>query len=132
MNWYKKAQQQKVYDLDDSYLEIGHSGFNKGEYGCNYIWVFYKNGSFKTVKETDLVNNHGTWRTEGELESDYIYKGRVDTCRKIASLTACDVCLDSGMNPMNGAREAFCERMKHICESNIRQRFGNDITIREF
>lgn len=131
-NWYKRAQEQKVYDLDDSYLDIGHSGFNQGKYGCNYIWVFYKSGEFKAIEETDLINNHGTWKNEGALERDYIYKGRVDSCKKIASMTPCDTCLDSAIKPMNGAREAFCERMKHICKSNIYQRFGNNIIIREF
>ena len=131
-NWYKKAQGEQVYDLDNNYLNIGHSGFDKGEYGCNYIWVFYRNGSFKHTKETDLVNNHGTWRTEGELSDDYIYKGRVDTCNKIASLTACDTCFDRVSAPMNAAKEMYCAKMKEVCKSNIYQIFGNDITIREF
>ena len=130
MSWYKRAQ-ESVYDLDDNYLNIGHSGFNEGKYGCNYLWFFFKNGSFNFVKETDLVNNHGTWRNNSNLENNYIFKGRIDICKKIASLSGCDVCLSSD-TPTNGAREAFCERMKHMCMDNIHQKFGQDIRIREF
>jgi hypothetical protein len=130
MGWYVKAQEQK--DLYDNYFSIGHSGFNEGKYGCNYIWVFYKNGSFRVIEETDLVNNHGTWNIEGELQRDYIYKGRVDTCKKVASITACDFCFDSQMTPTNGTREMFCERMKHMCKDIIYKKFGNDIIIKEF
>jgi hypothetical protein len=132
MNWYKKAQRQKVYDLDDSYTNIGHSGLSEGIYGCNYIWVFYKNGSFKHTKETSLINSHEIWKIRGEISSDYIYKGRVDICNKIASLTACDVCFESIGVPTNAAREMFCIRMKEVCKNAIYQVFGNDITIREF
>jgi len=131
-NWYKKAQNEQVYDLDDNYLNIGHSGFEKGEYGCNYLWFFYRNGSFRHTKETDLVNNHGTWKVEGDLSDDYIYKGRVDTCKRMASLTACDACFNRNLMPMNAAREMYCKRMKEVCKNNIHQTFGNDIVIREF
>lgn len=131
MSWYKRAQ-NSVYDLDNNYLSVGHSGYNNGEYGCNHLWYFFNNGLLRNIPETERINNHGTWRTEGEIENGVLYKGRVDTCKKVASLTPCSDCYLSGNTPMNYAKEAFCERMKHMCIDKIHQKFGQDIRIQEF
>ncbi len=129
LGWYKRSQSSYNFE---NYLNIGHPGFDKGEYGCNYLWFFYKNGTFKHTKETESINNHANWQYEHELSGDYIYKGRVDACKKTASLTSCGGCLNYTKNTINIAKEMFCERLKDVCKNQIYRVFGNDIIIKEF
>jgi len=130
MSWYKRA---KTFNIDSNYLDIGHSGFLNQEYGCNHIYILTKEGQFLSIPETKEVSAHGYWlEKQYENNIQYIYKGRIDTCKKVASLTGTSNCHLGAYSHMNGSQEAFCERMKHLCKQQIYHRFGNDINIIEF
>jgi hypothetical protein len=138
MGWYailKKARNEKEYqDLDDQYLSIGHSGYLHGKYGGNYIWSYSLEDGFMAVPEEKEQETH--WEAEKnnpqflKIRKNEVYKGRVDTVRKIASLASCGKCTKK-MLEVHPLEQRRCEKIKGDVIQAITKEFGR-VSIREF
>lgn len=123
--WYKVAKNLDYVSKNvPTYFDVGHSGFFSGQYGCNHIWVLRKDGEFVCFEETPDFRFHNGKITE----MDDLFKGRVDACKKEASIVGIDICSPTYIEnlPMNEAR---CERMKTRAIKCIKDKFGQDIKI---
>lgn len=125
--WYSMAKlAYEEYDRPETYLEVGHSGFIDGKYGCNHIWAQDLNTGFKCVPETPEANTHD----KAQLSSNSVlYRGRVDTCRNIASINPSSACSRYGLQ-LNPRYEKVCARQCVLAMDNLKKQFGSKLDIR--
>lgn len=130
MNWYKRYKLSQYMD----YTDIGHTSpfeedlTNKVFSGCNQIWGIFTDESFKCYPETKEKDLH---ELHGIVGDNLVYKGRIDTCKSVASL----ICIGS-CNPYyknyNPLFQKKCDQIKVKAITNIQKRFGTNIRIQEF
>ncbi len=111
-------------------MDIGHTEY-EGSYGCNYIWIYTKDKGFEFVPETSSQRSHyEVLRRNPDLRSfdgfneKKLFQGRVDDCKKVASISGCNDCsgLSLASYPQK-VKECSYHRSKLL--ESISKQFGN-------
>lgn len=136
-NLVKKSPKKNKFD---SYFSIGHDWFDdpsKNSERCAYIWIMTNDGNFICEQESDEVRHHNDLINKTIIIHEYVtYKGRIDTCKKAASIASCGACFSNQFADFRIDRtsisEEECKGLYNMSVENIKNRFGNDISIHKF
>lgn len=134
-NYTKKSPKKKEFN---SYFEIGHDWFDdpsKNSERCAYIWAMTNQGKFICEQESEEIRSH-SFLTKNFYSEYIVYKGRIDTCKKVASIASCGACFSNQfLDPRldrTSLSEEECKGLYSMSVESIQKRFGKDVTVHKF
>lgn len=127
--WYNLA---KTSQTRFNYMDIGHDGYETGEYGCAYLYIYTKNEGFQSIQESEknkahyqVARNHPEMKDFSETSENNLFRGRIDICKKQASIVGCEECSGFSLRGNPGINIKICARYKKDLLDSIFSEFGS-------